>query len=75
MQCLYFSFLVCKVGNIVRDRLRGLRGLEVAFPPHDPSDAGSNRRRRIFKNGKIQGTKSFGMDFKPFDPCSRFTAR
>jgi hypothetical protein len=20
----------------------GLRGLEVAFPPHDPSDAGSN---------------------------------
>jgi hypothetical protein len=22
--------------------LSGLRGLEVAFPPHDPSDAGSN---------------------------------
>jgi hypothetical protein len=22
-------------------RLVGLRGLEVAFPPHDPSDAGS----------------------------------
>jgi hypothetical protein len=31
--------------------------------------------RRIFKDGKIQGTKSFGRDFKPFDPCSRFTAR
>jgi hypothetical protein len=22
--------------------LSGLRGLEVTFPPHDPSDAGSN---------------------------------
>jgi hypothetical protein len=24
-----------------KERLVGLRGLEVAFPPHDPSDAGS----------------------------------
>jgi hypothetical protein len=31
--------------------------------------------RRNFKDGKIQGTKSFGRDFKPFDPCSRYTAR
>jgi hypothetical protein len=31
--------------------------------------------RRIFKDGKIEGTKSFRRDFKPFDPCSRFTAR
>jgi hypothetical protein len=23
-------------------RMSGLRGLEVTFPPHDPSDAGSN---------------------------------
>jgi hypothetical protein len=31
--------------------------------------------RRIIKDGKIQGTESSGRDFKPFDPCSRFTAR
>jgi hypothetical protein len=30
--------------------------------------------RRIFKDGKIQGTESSGRDFKPFDPCSIFTA-
>jgi hypothetical protein len=55
----------------------GLRGLEVTFPPLAPSDAGSNPAEvvEIFKDGKIQGTESSGRDFKPFDPCSRFTAR
>jgi hypothetical protein len=48
----------------------GLRGLEVTFPPFKPGGD-----RRIFKDGKIQGTESSGRDFKPFDQCSRFTAR
>jgi hypothetical protein len=51
----------------------GLRGLEVTFPPLDPSDAGSNPAEVV--DGKIEGTESSGRDFKPFDPCSRFTAR
>jgi hypothetical protein len=31
--------------------------------------------RRIFKDGKTQGNKSSGRDFKLFDLCSKFTAR
>jgi hypothetical protein len=31
-----------KVGAVDRHINSGLRGLEVAFPPHDPRDAGSN---------------------------------
>jgi hypothetical protein len=57
-------------------RKSGLRGLEVAFPPHDPRDAGSNPAEVVeFLRTEKFGTKSFGRDFKPFDPCSRFTAR
>jgi hypothetical protein len=28
--------------ELVTSLVSGLRGLEVTFPPHDPSDAGSN---------------------------------
>jgi hypothetical protein len=31
-----------EAGKVFTDPLSGLRGLEVTFPPHDPSDAGSN---------------------------------
>jgi hypothetical protein len=31
--------------------------------------------RQIFKGRKNSGNKSSGRDFKPFDPCSIFTAR
>jgi hypothetical protein len=52
--------------------LSGLRGLEVTFPPHDPSDAGSIPAEVVeFFSGKIREHR----DFKLFDPCSRFTAR
>jgi hypothetical protein len=40
----------------------GLRSLGVTFPPHDSSDAGfkPDGVRRIFKDGKIQGTSPPG---------------
>jgi hypothetical protein len=44
----------------------GLRGLEVAFPPHDPRDAGSNpaevveflRTEKFRERGPSEGTLS-----------------
>jgi hypothetical protein len=39
-----------------RETRVGLRGLEVAFPPHDPSDAGSIPAEVVefFREGKIR---------------------
>jgi hypothetical protein len=34
--------LKCPINTITKPNPSGLRGLEVMFPPHDPSDAGSN---------------------------------
>jgi hypothetical protein len=31
-----------EIGHKEQNYCSGLRGLEVAFPPHDPRDAGSN---------------------------------
>jgi hypothetical protein len=60
-------------GTQLTRRLNGLRGLEVTFPPHDPSDAGLIPAEVVefFRTE----TQSFGRDFKLFDLCSRFTAR
>jgi hypothetical protein len=53
--------------------ISGLRGLEVTFAPHDPSDAGSNPAE-VVELLRKEKFKSSGRDFKLFDPCSRFTA-
>jgi hypothetical protein len=50
--------------------------LEVAFPPHDSSDAGSNPAEVAeFLRTENSGNKSSVRDFKLFDPCSKVTAR
>jgi hypothetical protein len=60
----------------IRD-VSGLRGLEVAFPPHDPSDAGSKPAEVVefLRTEKFRERSPSEGTFKPFDPCSRFTAR
>jgi hypothetical protein len=39
---LYSSKIVDKKEILLTVSNSGLRGLEITFPPHDPSDAGSN---------------------------------
>jgi hypothetical protein len=53
----------------------GLRSIEVAFPPHDSSDAGLNPAEVVeFLRTEKFREQSSGRDFKLFDPCSKFTA-
>jgi hypothetical protein len=54
----------------------GLRSLEIAFPPHDSSNAGSNPAEVVefLRTDKFR-EQVLRRDFKLFDPCSKFTAR
>jgi hypothetical protein len=49
--------------------LSGLRGLEVTFPPHDPSDAGSNPVEVV----EFLRTEKFGERSPPGGTLSRLT--
>jgi hypothetical protein len=56
--------------------LSDLRSLGVAFPPHDSSDAGSNPAEVVeFLRTEEFRERVLREGLKPFDPCSRFTAR
>jgi hypothetical protein len=57
--------------------LSGLRGLEVTFPPHDPSDAGSNPAEvvELLRSEKFRERSPPGGTLSRLTRVSRFTAR